>query len=453
MAQVTTRSIKFGQAVSTVPSFDKRAIIPISVVVYCSIVSPFLVFLNSSDPLGALPTVQEARQENMIFWPAVTAISIVLALRNRSRLARLPPHIVWLFAYLAFAGASVLWAFDPRVSFTKFCVEAMVITSIVLPAMLVDRNTDLMRGVFLAFAAASILNLIVAVNEPPKVWEGVAFYQGYLSDKNSLGECASIAFVLALYETLHSGARRVLGVLVAVISASLVFLSNSKTALGLAVLSPLLAAPLVLVGRRMRLSPAIILLPVVFLYVLLYNTNVFNHVSYVLYGNYTFSARTLIWDFVRHEIERRPLFGWGYQSFWQLGPGGPSVTDGWGWLKMMPHAHNGYYDTMLQIGYVGFAFLLIFVFATLHAARGLVDRDPVRAWLVLSLALYVIITNFFESTWLRGDVPAWVVFVIAAAEIGRYRHRPGVPSQQLADRAAARSRAIRIVPEFRPHRN
>src|SRR5262249_15282106 len=115
--------------------------------------------------------------------------------------------------------------------------------------------------------------------------------------------------------------------------------------------------------------------------------------------------------------------------------------------------HNGYYDTMLQLGYIGFAFLIIFIFATLHAARGLIDRDPVRAWLVLSLAFFVIITNFFESTLLRGDVPAWVLFGIAAAEIGRFRHRPGVPSQHLADRAAARQGAIRIVPEFRPHRN
>jgi len=86
----------------------------------------------------------------------------------------------------------------------------------------------------------------------------------------------------------------------------------------------------------------------------------------------------------------------------------------------MPHAHNGYLDTRLEMGYIGFALLVIFIFATLHAARRLVDRDPARAWLVLSLALYNILTNFLESTWLRGGDPLWVVFVCLVAEIGRY---------------------------------
>ncbi len=86
----------------------------------------------------------------------------------------------------------------------------------------------------------------------------------------------------------------------------------------------------------------------------------------------------------------------------------------------MPNAHNGYMDTMLEMGYVGFALLLTFIIATLHAIGRVADRDPARAWLVLSLALFVIIYNFLESTWMRGFEFLWVVFVIVAAEIGRY---------------------------------
>jgi O-antigen ligase len=362
----------------------------------------------------------ETRYENTIFWPAVTAISVILMLRNGSRLARpaLPPHIVWFAAYLAFAGTSAIWAFNPAVSFSRFCTQVMMVTSIVVPALLADRTADLMRGLFLAFAVGAVLNFIIVIDGPPRIVDGVFYYQGYFTDKNALGEYASIAVFLALHEMLYPGLRRALGVVVVTISALLLFLSNSKTSIGLVFLSPLLAASLVLIGKKMRISPAIALSPIVFLYILLYNTKIFNHISYVLYGNYTFSARTLMWDFVRYEIERRPLLGWGYQSFWQLGPNGPSVVDGWGWLKTMPHAHNGYFDTMLDMGYVGFVFLLIFIFATVHAAGRLIDRDPARAWLVLSLALYEIITNFLESNWLRGGV--WVMFVILVAEIGRY---------------------------------
>ena len=63
----------------------------------------------------------------------------------------------------------------------------------------------------------------------------------------------------------------------------------------------------------------------------------------------------------------------------------------------MPNAHNGYYDTMLEMGYVGLALLVIFIIATLHAIGRVADRDPARAWLVLSLALFIILYNFLES--------------------------------------------------------
>jgi O-antigen ligase len=138
----------------------------------------------------------------------------------------------------------------------------------------------------------------------------------------------------------------------------------------------------------------------------------------MLYGDSTLTGRTIIWDFAQYEIARSPLLGWGYQSFW-LVPGSPAI-EAPGWVKGMPNAHNGYYDTMLEMGYVGLAFLLVFIIATLHAIGRVADRDPRRGRLVLSLALFVILYNYFESYWMRGFEFLWVVFVIVAAEIGRY---------------------------------
>ena len=101
---------------------------------------------------------------------------------------------------------------------------------------------------------------------------------------------------------------------------------------------------------------------------------------------------------------------------------------------MMPNAHNGYYDTMLELGYVGLGFLLVFVIATLHAIGRVADRDPARARFLLSLALFFILYNFFESLWMRAFEFLWVVFLITAAETARYWRplplgRPGYSSR------------------------
>jgi exopolysaccharide production protein ExoQ len=401
------------------PMIDKFAIVPISACVFALIVSPILIFVSSAD----LQTLA-ARPETRIFWPAMAAISVVLTAQNRSRLT-LPPNIICLLAYLAFAGASVLWAFSPERSFIRFFQQVMIVTSIGLPAMLAARTADMMRGLFLCFAFASILNIpfvlggYVSITRYGSVLVNIG-YQGYFEGKNYLGECAAVAFLLSLHEMFYRGRRRALGIIVFAISILLVFLSDSKTAFGLAFISPFVAG-LTLIARKLtRISPAVILLSIPCFYILLSNVSNFNmsRLGYMLYGDSTLTGRTIIWDFAQYEIDRSPLLGWGYQSFW-LVPDSPSV-EAPGWVKMMPNSHNGYYDTMLEMGYLGLALLLIFITTTLHAIGRVADRDPARALLVLSLALFIILYNFFESLWMRGFEFLWVVFVIVAAEIGRY---------------------------------
>src|SRR5262249_50290989 len=85
-----------------------------------------------------------------------------------------------------------------------------------------------------------------------------------------------------------------------------------------------------------------------------------------------------------------------------------------------PNAHNGFYDTTLELGYFGYYLLLVFILTTLHAIGRVAQRDWAKAWLMLSLALYIICWNYLESLWMRGFEFLWVVFLIIVAEAGRY---------------------------------
>src|SRR3954468_20030352 len=131
------------------------ALIPFLACLYATVIFPLIIV--SCDPTDSA-CLMEARPESKIFWPALAAIALVLAIRNFSRL-KFPPHILWLFGYLALAGMSVLWAFKPETSFIRFTQQAMIIVSIVVPALLAARQTDLVRGLFLCFAIATILNV------------------------------------------------------------------------------------------------------------------------------------------------------------------------------------------------------------------------------------------------------------------------------------------------------
>jgi O-antigen ligase len=85
----------------------------------------------------------------------------------------------------------------------------------------------------------------------------------------------------------------------------------------------------------------------------------------------------------------------------------------------MPNAHNGYYDATLEMGYIGLSLLIMFLTTTLHCIGRLIDRDSARGWVILSIALYILIHNGLETTWMRGFEFMWIVFLIIATDLAR----------------------------------
>jgi exopolysaccharide production protein ExoQ len=450
MLKTLTRSSESSRTVSSAPTIDKYAIVTIFACAYATVIGPFLTTFGTRPEL-IVARVQNAEPGlvNRIFVPAMAAVSIVLFVRNHSRLRRWPPHMICLLAYVAFAGMSVAWAFRPEASFVRFAQQIMLLSSIVLPAMLAARTADLVRGMFLCFAVGAVLNIFLGYQNlsGAGVVDG---YSGYLMGKNALGEFSGITFLLALHEMLYPGFRRTFGMITVINAALLLLWSHSKTAFALALVCPFLAGAILVLRKATQMSPAIIILSAVLFFNVVSSVTSFNmsRVGAMLFHDWTFSGRIFIWDFAFSEIARRPLLGWGYQSFWLVGSDAPSVVEAPGWIGNMPNAHNSYYDTMLELGYVGYALLIIFVFATLHAIGRVVDSDRGRGWFVLTIALYIIVYGFLESFWMRGVEPLWVVFVILALDIGRYWHP--FPERKGTDRRAQVRGSPRLLRPLRP---
>jgi exopolysaccharide production protein ExoQ len=407
---------------SEAPRFDKCLIIPILACVYAAIGSHLMLLPCSNGDWNHADyeCVVAERLDNRLFWPTLTLFAVAFIIQRRARLA-LPVHVVWLLAFLGFAGASVLWAFAPATSFIRYLQQVMIIICVVFPAIAVARKSDLLHSVFLVYAFAAFLNFVFVFIMPPLSMEHVTpGYAGYFAGKNYLGQLAGVAFLLSVME-IFENRRRPFAIVVAALSIALLLLSNSKTSLALALFAPVLATLTLVLKRWAKLSPAILPVAVVLIYMVVSSFSSFNvyKLSYLMYGESTFTGRAFIWDFATYEIEQRPFFGWGYQSFWQVGPSGPAKIDGPGWIKEMPHAHNGFLDIRLEVGYIGFAIFLGFLLTTLHACGRLLDLRPSRGWSVLSLAYFVIVNNFLESTWMRGSEFVWVVFLIIVAELAR----------------------------------
>jgi O-antigen ligase len=444
-----------GHARAAAGTTDASAVVLFVVFAYLLMVAPLTGFMSSGSGdtslAGAVARMSEANWVSRALWPVLAAVAASLVAQNWARI-KFPPHIVALLAYFALAGASAVWAFNPMIAFQRFLGQTMLLSAVIFPIMLASRGADVLNSLFLWLAVACVLNFSLILTQAPQISRsGEEFYTGYFTDKNSLGQFGAIVFVACLYSLLHSGFRRALGIVIIVLAFLILVWSKSKTALGMALLSPMLAGLALLIGRKNRVSPLFALLPIPIGYWVVDKVwgNLANRISWYLYGNPTLSDRTYIWDFANLEIARKPLLGWGFQSFWLAGPDAPSITDAPGWVKALMHAHNGYLDSMLELGYVGFAILVIFIATALHAIGRVADRDPGRAWVLLSFALLVLLTNFLETTWARGAL--WLIWLIVAADTARYWQASAVPSArqrpQTAVRGAARgARAPRAAP-------
>jgi O-antigen ligase len=171
--------------------------------------------------------------------------------------------------------------------------------------------------------------------------------------------------------------------------------------------------------------------------------------SYTFYGDSTLTGRTIIWDFVQNQMWRNRWFGWGFHSFWLVGPNAPSITEAPEWIKHMTGSHSGYLDVKLELGNVGFALFICFLVATLQAIRPVMKADPFRAWILLTLAVFTMITNLLETAWVGND-PLWVVFLLIVADATRYRNQvsriastPKRQSSGITRNAAIRPPAIK----------
>ena len=420
-----TRPSKTGEAAESSTSVSS-ALLPTLACLYTVIIIPIFDYYQSQ-PSG-IHLEEPSGIPNRIFWPSLAALSIVLAVRGLrfARRQRLAPHIYWLIALVLYAGASTVWAIKPELSFVRYTQQVFILISILLLPLSNSRPSDLIPGVCLCFNIAIILNIgFLFDNSPARIAE-LGGYYGYFRGKNYLGEFSSMAIFLSLYQARYSGIQQIIGICLLPLAITLVVFANSKTALGLTLVIPFLAWVMLAAWRNLSISPAIFL---ALLYLFFEIGSALagittERLSYILYHDSTFTGRTIIWDFVRTKISQSPLLGWGYQSFWQIGLEAPNIREGWGFIKQMPDGHNGYYDLMAELGYIGFSLLLGFLFATFHAIRRIADFDFARAYLVLSLCLLVMFHNFLESVWMRGYEMQWVVFLLMAAEIARYQRLP-----------------------------
>jgi exopolysaccharide production protein ExoQ len=405
---------------------------------------PVLVFFYVLVVLPLIGGVGTTRFENILFWPTLAGLTLVLALFNRSHLdtrfiTSLP--IASLAAYMIFAGASISWAHSPNDAFSRYILQLLTIVIILTPfAFPIDTSRLVQRLHLCALIAVAISALYVLTTPASPIG-----HRGYFIHKQELGLLAGIAIILAVHELLFGGWRRWLGALSMALTFWVIVESQSKGSLALLFVALAFSVVLMIAGRQFRISPAFVVGGFVIGSEILsrFWTDPMGRIAWYLYGDSTITGRTFIWEFMNYQISHYVWFGWGFHSYWNV-PNSPH-QHAWGFVKDMISCHSGYLELKLDTGRIGYWIFLVFIYAALHILERVRRIDPLRAWLYMAISMYVVLMNLMESIWLQ-TFPIWMLYLVM---VGASVHGAlaGDPASATSGSAAPPDRRAGLFPK------
>ena len=127
----------------------------------------------------------------------------------------------------------------------------------------------------------------------------------------------------------------------------------------------------------------------------------------------TLTGRTELWDDVLRIAADHPILGVGYGSFWIGNTHNLWDKHIWGPTQ----GHNGYVDVYVELGIVG---VLLLAGVIISAYRGILQTLKWNFDLGVLLFVYltvIVLHNVTESSYLRGSVDLWFVFLLTAIRL------------------------------------
>jgi exopolysaccharide production protein ExoQ len=374
---------------------------------YLIAVSALILF---SQPLAIL-------QHNLFYPLALILTMATLAVAAHSKVPLKQLRIsfaVVLFVFLAML--SVAYSISKRSTLS----ELVLLLCVVVTAIVIGNNLSLNRICdAIAWAGISILGIsvVVALAFPSYGLQNGDYQAGSIrgiySHRNQLA--FTLVIPLVALAGMWTTKRRTKVVLAGFLLCGILS-TNSSTALVCSILTIvlfLILRFLTAFQSGYKLVPVILTLPLVSLCAVAIYQN-WEKVLLLLGRDATFTGRSFIWAAVGQVSSSEPLFGFGWGAVW-----------GGSWVQKyasaltgfnIPHAHNGYLDIRIQIGYVGLVVIILILLAVLIRGFALLLRTGHKPYIVPPVCIIIYaVYNIFET---RITLPfSLLILVILSSQL------------------------------------
>jgi O-antigen ligase len=244
-------------------------------------------------------------------------------------------------------------------------------------------------------------------------------WRGAFEHKNGAGATMVLFIFLGIFAA-RAGSR-IAGVAVVVGAGLFLPFTQSKSPMGLLLLTLLLA--FAIVRTRSDLARwTLVLATVVLVNLLTVGTVMIGPVGKLLSGfmsDASFTGRDVIWRFAIDSTLARPITGHGFQAFW----GTDALLFNWNinesWGMRASDAHNAYLNLAVMIGVVGLALALAWIVLQPLADLARLHRtgfDPALTTMFVQIWIFGLLLSGTESVLISAGGLLW--FLMAVSIIG-----------------------------------
>jgi exopolysaccharide production protein ExoQ len=357
---------------------------------------------------------------------------------------------LWIIAFGVFACLSVFWSDAPSVSARAAIQYASHIVCALIAARTIDLKTflvGLMGGTFLVLLFSFAFGDFIY--DP---LDGSYSFSGLFSSKNQLGFFASLAVYAAFAYLFMPSTRRALKALAVLVGAfGLYALVVSQSATAMIALAATLLAVSAL-GGTLFFSPGIrktfVAFGLTLAIILAVGAYFLGAVDLVLafFGkDSTLTGRTYLWEQGWLAAQESPIIGLGYQAYWVQGFSEAErlweefyITARGGF-----HFHNTYIEAVVELGYIGFALIILVLFRTsLGVLRPVITNQAGLGPLILTgIMIMLVIRSFFEIDVMHPYAIGSFLLYYCGGRVAGWQAMAARPARSVADWAyAANSR-------------
>lgn len=374
--------------------------------------------------LNIQTTIETGSPPDKYFQVLLSVLSTIIIIKRHFPVASAIKQNAIATIIIFYSLLSVVWTKEPGISFRRWGREAIALIIALLLSSEKSPIKTLTSAMRKAIYAALPLSLLL-IKYFPKYgrsygrWSGEEMWEGIASQKNGLAILCAISILfmiwsiaqnikkwkrlssklpvfidifmilLALYlmmgprRTLTYSATSLLSLIIGIITM-LSYKAFTKRGMGVEKQIMLIAIIIMAIGILMPFSGKI---PI-------------KALPKMINRGDTLTGRTEIWNALIPYAKKHILLGHGFGGFWTT-----SLRN-----QISSHAHNGYLDTILEIGVIGLALFILFILIIIKKSSVSPNKDA--SYFFMALIIMILSRNIAESTF--GEFISYPIWLLLA---------------------------------------